>query len=131
MTKYLEKILNGFELGIAIFLLVVIAIELVVIIFGLFDVPLYFFTMEFKQILSRALALVIGVEFAKMLCKHTPETVVDVLLFAISRQIVMYHDSTFDLLVGIIAISGLFAIKKYLTIKLLPKNEEASLKEAA
>jgi phosphate starvation-inducible membrane PsiE len=49
-----------------------------------------------------------------MLCKHTPETVIDVLLFAIARQIVVYHDAPIDMLIGVVAIVGLFAAKKYL-----------------
>jgi len=73
--------------------------------------------LSFERILSMTLALVIGVEFTKMLFKHTPESVLDVLLFAIARQVVMYHERTMDLLFGIVAIAGLFAIKKYLVEK--------------
>ena len=70
--------------------------------------------MEFEQILSVAFALVIGVEFTKMLFKHTPETIIDVLLFAIARQTVIYHANMTDMLVGVAAIAGLFAAKKFL-----------------
>ena len=64
-----------------------------------------------------ALALVIGVEFTKMLYKHTPDTVIDVLLFAVARHMVMYHERTMDMLIGAVSIAGLFAAKKYLIDK--------------
>ena len=36
--------------------------------------------------LESAMTLAIGIEFVKMLCTHTSETVIEILLFAISRQ---------------------------------------------
>jgi hypothetical protein len=50
-----------------------------------------------------------------MLIKHTPESVIDVLLFAIARQMVVYQERTLDLLIGVAAIVGLFLTKKYLS----------------
>ena len=49
-----------------------------------------------------------------MLCKHTPATVIEVLLFAIARQLIVEHTSTLENLVGIISIAILFAVRKYL-----------------
>ena len=49
-----------------------------------------------------------------MLCKHTPETVIEVLLFAIARQLIVEHTTTMENLVGIISIGILFATRKYL-----------------
>ena len=40
---------------------------------------------------SFALQLVIAVEFVKMLVRHTPESVVEVLLFVIARKITVSH----------------------------------------
>lgn len=78
--------------------------------------------MTFNGILSIILTLVIGVEFTKMLCKHTPEAVIDVLLFAIARQMVVYQDSVLDLLIGMASIVGLFAAKKFLLDKFDKKD---------
>ena len=69
---------------------------------------------NFNDFLAMALNLVVGVEFIKMLCRHTPETVIEVLLFAIARQLIVSHGSTFENLAGIISIAILFAIRKYL-----------------
>jgi len=103
-----------FEIIIAFVLLAVIAIKIIEISAAVIGLEIVIITMKFEKILSMVLALVIGVEFIKMLCKHTPETVIDVLLFAIARQIVIYHEKTLDLLIGALAIVGLFAAKKFL-----------------
>ena len=68
----------------------------------------------YSHFLSNALALVVGVEFVKMLCRHTAETVVEVLLFATARQMVVEHLGPVETLVGVLAIGILFAIRKYL-----------------
>ncbi len=64
--------------------------------------------------LTMALNLAVGVEFVKMLCKHTPETIIEVLLFATARQMIVYHASAYETLIGVAAIAGLFATRKYL-----------------
>ena len=111
---YLEKVAKAIEIVIALVLLVIVVVKIIEVAFDLTGFPVGFLTMEFAGILSVTLNLVIGVEFTKMLIKHTPESVVDVLLFAIARQMVVYHERTLDLLIGVLAISGLFAIKKVL-----------------
>lgn len=82
----------------------------------------------FTTFLSQALSLVVGVEFVKMLCKHTADTVVEVLLFAIARQMVVEHLQTTQTLVGVIAIGILFAIRKYLLIEEEKPNHSESAK---
>ena len=56
----------------------------------------------------------IGVEFVKMLCTHQPGTIIEVLLFATARQMIVEHLNVYETLVGIGAIAALFAIRKFL-----------------
>lgn len=56
----------------------------------------------------------VGVEFVKMLCRHSAQTVVEVLLFATARQMVVEHLDPTQTLIGIIGIGILFGIRKYL-----------------
>ena len=51
-----------------------------------------------------------------MLCMHSPGTVIEVLLFAIARQVVVSHSSVTQTLTGVFAIVVLFATRKYLFI---------------
>ena len=66
------------------------------------------------DVLDSAMTLAIGVEFIKMLGKHTPQTVVEVLLFAIAKQLVVFHTTPLENLMNVAAIAGLFAIRKFL-----------------
>lgn len=70
-----------------------------------------------EYFLECAMTLAVGVEFIKMLCKHTPSTVIEILLFAIARQMVVEHMGAFDTLIGILSIAILFATRKYLFIR--------------
>ena len=115
--SFMDKATYLVEMAIAILLLAVIATKTVEVVTEMAGVQITILAMDFERMLSTTLTLIIGVEFIRMLCKHTPETVIDVLLFAIARQIVIYHEKTLDLLVGMVAIAGLFAAKKFLIDK--------------
>jgi len=115
--KYIEKAMNTFEIVIAVLLLLVIVVRVIEISSYVLGHDLVILQMDFDAILSLALGLVIGLEFTKMLCKHTPESVVDVLLFALARHMVIYNENAVDLLIGVVAIIGLFAAKKFLLDK--------------
>ena len=66
------------------------------------------------KILDDAIILAIGAEFIKMLCKHTPETIIEVLAFALARQLIVGHASVWENLVTVVAIAILFAIRRFL-----------------
>lgn len=66
-----------------------------------------------EEFIAAALQLIIGVEFVKMISKHTVGSTIDVLLFAIARKLVVSHGSSLELLLGIIGIGILFVIKYY------------------
>ena len=112
--KYLEKVAKGLEIIIALILLVIVSIKVVETTLGFFDIQFSIISMDFKQILSIMLNFVIGIEFTLMLIKHTPASVITVLLFAIARFLVVYHETPIDLLVGVAAIAVLLIVKKHI-----------------
>lgn len=119
MKKYIQdKVLRAadiLELLIGILLSISIGILVIFLIGDLKLVIMSKNDMEiFNNFLASAFNLVIGIEFIKMLCKHTPATVIEVLLFAIARQLIVEHTSTLENLIGIISIAALFAVRKYL-----------------
>ena len=71
---------------------------------------------QFNDLLGQILLLVIGVELVVMLSLHIPGALIEVLLYAIARKLLLLPKSEgmLDLLLGIMAIAGLFAIRKYL-----------------
>ena len=105
------------DVGVSVIIFTVIIMSLYSLLYDL--TQLSFLDMSesfFNTFLSRSLGLVVGLEFIKMLCKHTAETVVEVLMFAIARQMVVEHLATFETLIGVLAIAILFFIRKYLLI---------------
>ena len=66
---------------------------------------------SFAEFLSTVFELVIGIEFVKMLTKHTPGSAIEVLLYTIARALIMDHSSMQSSLLGVIAIAILFACK--------------------
>lgn len=70
----------------------------------------------FTTVLEHAFNLIIGVEFIKMLAKHTPGSAIEVLLFAIARQMVVEHTTPVENFIGIATIALIFFIRKYLFV---------------
>nr|WP_207927391.1 hypothetical protein [Streptococcus catagoni] len=70
----------------------------------------------FNLILARAMTLAVGVELIKMLSKPSPGTVIEVLLFALTRQLIVEHPDMVEFLLGVNAVAILFAVRRYLFI---------------
>ena len=64
--------------------------------------------VEIRTFLERALDIVIGIEFIKMLAKHSPGSSLEVLLYAIARHMVIGHESAFENLLSVAAIALIF-----------------------
>ena len=69
--------------------------------------------VEIRSFLERALDIVIGIEFIKMLAKHSPGSVLEVLLYAIARHMIVGHEDAVQNLVSVGAIALIFIIRKY------------------
>ncbi|GAA0710768.1 phosphate-starvation-inducible PsiE family protein [Paraclostridium ghonii] len=71
---------------------------------------------QFNSLLGQILLLVIGIELVVMLSLHIPGALIEALLYAIARKIILLPkgEGMLEVLLGIIAIAGLFAIRKYL-----------------
>ena len=78
------------EIVLSIVILVVIALAGIRLIMEVAGTSVSAMDTEFfTSFLSQALSLVVGVEFVKMLCQHSAQTVVEVLMFATARQMVV------------------------------------------
>ena len=69
--------------------------------------------VEIRTFLERALDIVIGIEFIKMLPKHSPGSSLEVLLYAIARHMVIGHESAFENLLSVAAIALIFVVRKF------------------
>ena len=68
---------------------------------------------EIRTFLERSLDIVIGIEFIKMLAKHSPGSSLEVLLYAIARHLVVSHDSALENLLSVGAIALIFIVRKF------------------
>lgn len=110
----IAQVATGVEILIAILVLlaiVLVGVRVVWEVLGLAQDPSA--SDHFDQVLGHAFNLIIGVEFIKMLAKHTPGSAIEVLLFAIARKLVVEHPTSVDMLLGIISIALIFIIRKF------------------
>ena len=56
--------------------------------------------------MANAFLIVMGIEFVKMLMLHTYGAVIDVLLFAIARQMIISHEEPMQTLMSVGAVAG-------------------------
>ena len=73
-------------------------------------------TDAFQTFLGHAFNLVIGIEFIKMLAKHSPGSALEVLLYAIARNMILGHGTAAENLLGVVAIGLIFVIHKFLFV---------------
>ena len=122
MRKKLQDIM--FETTYIFELLISVIVGLSILVFGvrlvidMVDVALVSDGVDaLVKVLDDAIVLAIGAELIKMLCKHTPETVIEVLAFALARQLIVGHAKPLENLLTVTAIAGLFAVRKFLLIR--------------
>lgn len=104
-----------FELFISVIVGIAVVILSVRLIVDTLNVSIYFEgANSLVKLLDDAIILAIGAEFIKMLCKHTPETIIEVLAFALARQLIVGHAAPWENLITVTAIAILFAIRRFL-----------------
>ncbi len=69
--------------------------------------------------------ILIAVELVKLLCTHELASMVEVVMFAVSRQVIVGHLEPIDNTVAVVSIMLLFVIRKYLFIHKETYEEEA------
>ena len=115
--QWVARMASIIETVVALVVLLAILVAGVRVLFEVKDLVLAPDVDEaFTTFLSSAFNVVIGIEFVKMLAKHSPGSAIEVLLFAIARQMVVEHTSPVENLVSILAILLIFVIRKYLFV---------------
>lgn len=90
------------------------------------EVPLHLSELinggQFLGYLTYMFNIIIGIEILKMFCRHDLDSVVEVLMFAVARQMIIEHTSMLENLMGVLAIAILFATRKYMFVSALDKK---------
>ena len=79
--------------------------------------------------MSDACLILIGAEMLKMITSYTIDSVVDVMLLAIARQMIVEPTSPQDNLLAVLSVGVLFVIRKFLYISRLDKRRELERKK--
>jgi uncharacterized membrane protein (DUF373 family) len=83
---------------------------------------------DLDDFIKKSFELVIGVELLKMFCRHDIDSVVEVLLFSIARQIVIEHLPVKEALLGIVAVAILFGVRRFLFVPALDDPDKVTQK---
>ena len=112
-----RRILHFLEIGIATMTLLVMLGMLGVEVYKMFVVEDYFSSVH--TYLHSILTIVVGLEFVRMLIDMTPGNTIEVLIVAISRQVIISHDDPVSNICCVLCIAGLFATRHFL----IPRKE--------
>lgn len=113
-TIFIKRFATILEFFISIMLSIGILLLCLRMAFSLTNIPHLDVWPNYNDLLDTCFNLIIGVELIRMMYHHTPDTVFEVLLFAIARHIIIDNSSIWSSLVGVCAIAVLFATRKYL-----------------
>ena len=107
---FLLKVSSILEIIIAcIVLITTIFVSCLVVLNTITSIQNGNFVME--DFMSLSLSMIVGIEFVKMLLLHTPESIIEVLLYAVARQIILSHESALENLIGVLAVAVIFMLR--------------------
>lgn len=112
-TFYLEFILALFIVA-AVVIGMVDLVRYLVMIFTTDPINTY---ELFQKFLGHVLLMVVGVELVVMLVYHSPSSVIEVLLYAVARKLLIGNEGMMDFVWGVLAIAAIFAIRKFLFVE--------------
>ena len=131
LRHFISRFPSYAEIYISLIIMAAVVIGSVGLIQSLYEVYSHARSMEFFQdFLGYAMTLIIAIEFIKMLLRHTPGSIIEVLLFAMARKLIITKENTLGLLLGIIAIAVLFIIRKFLFVSKITPQEGTILSAA-
>lgn len=116
-SDWMEIVTEVLELTVAVIVLIGFIINVIPFIR---DMPSLLDNQNdytFHVFLEHAFNLVIGIEFIRMLIRHTPGSALDVLLFSIARHMVLDGGNGLELLLGVASIAGIFAVRKWIYVR--------------
>ncbi|MBO5564284.1 MAG: transporter [Lachnospiraceae bacterium] len=124
MVMRFEHLLDLAEILLALIVVVALAVCLIPILKEIPQLLISGADEGFRHFLRQLLDLVIGIEFVKMLIKHTPSSVLEVMAFAIARHMVVTETSALEDLVAVLSIGAIFLIRRYSYIRSFESSKD-------
>ena len=132
MAKILHKIRKGLFYTVSCMELVAAIMIAVGILAHLFLIRPYwtlFGVDGLENYLEYLFDGLIGIELVKLLCRHDLTSMVEVLLFAVTRYLILHHGDSLSVLMGVVSIGVLFAVRRFLFIHPETREETARRRE--
>lgn len=119
MRKLLSRAASVIEITLGLLILAACVVTSIGLIFttdvqNLFQDPAYL-----RNRISDGCLIIIGVELIEMIASYSIDSVVDVMLLAVARQMIIEHTAPVENLLTVAAIGVLFVIRKYLYVSRL------------
>tara|TARA_Y100000310_G_scaffold332031_1_gene406775 strand:- start:1136 stop:1588 length:453 start_codon:yes stop_codon:yes gene_type:complete len=116
ILSWLGIILHWIEVLIAILVIAFVLFSIITLVqSGTFTVLTgEDFYLNFEGVLSDILLIIIGIELAILLIRRSPESVLELMFFVVARSMLTNVHKSWEILIGVLAIAGLFMIRKYL-----------------
>lgn len=121
VRELLHRLAGILELLVGFFMLGALGAGLIGLVYQISFPTLITYPEVFQKYLNIAATIVIGVEFVKMLCNHTLDAVIEVMLLAIARQMIVEHTTPQQNLIAVLSVGVLFLVRKYLFIPKLDR----------
>lgn len=122
-----SKVIGIIELFISVCIIIMISILTIITLEEYITNPSMLFQDDaLHNFLQEMLSFAVGIEFVKMLIQHNPRSVIEVLIFATSRQLIVEHTAGVETIIRIAAIAILFAVKRFV---IMPKPKEERKEE--
>lgn len=119
----LYRLVGGLEVLVGICILVAVAAATLGLIADIHIPTIVASPESLQAYLTTAMTIIIGVEFVKMIFSYNINTVIEVLMLAVARQMVVTHTSPVENLITIVSVTLLFAIRKFLYVPQLDQNK--------
>ena len=79
--------------------------------------------------LGNASYIIIGVEFIKMIASHKVESVLDIIAFALSREMIVHETTPLENLLTVVGVALLFFIRRFLNTAPQEQSEKEELSQ--
>lgn len=126
MEKKLKHILIKISEYIELVIAIMLTIALIVSLISLFGDMKSFVDgrVGLNEALEYALTIVVVIEFIKMLLKNTPGSVIELVLFAVARQVIISHSGALENLIGVLGVAVIFATWKFFFVPKFQEEDE-------
>ena len=121
----IEAIIKWIEIILAIILVITVIAEGGYIVIDLLHlVKSHDIIDQSKTVLGDFLILVVSLEFAIMLIRKNPFAIIDIVMIALARKVVLEYKSATDYLIAAITLALLYALRIAVTKREEKKREE-------